>query len=101
MRRHEAIPQHQVGGNGPEEIVVEVVVRQVDELEPVALGQPLGKRGFGRALGGARLRHADIEIGVRRGAVRSRRSFAVHTDSRILERRSHHRNAFDKLKSGM
>ncbi len=62
VRRHEPVAQHEVGGNRPEEIVVEVVVRQIDELQPVAFGQPLGDRRLGRALGRARFGHADVEL---------------------------------------
>ena len=39
--RHEAVAEHQVRRNGAEEFVVDAGLRQVDELEPVAVGQPL------------------------------------------------------------
>ena len=81
VRGHEPVAQHQVGGNRPEEVVVEVVVRQVDKLQPIAFRQPLGDRGLGRALRRARFRHADIELALGGGAVDSRRRFAVHADS--------------------
>ena len=37
--RHEAVAQHQVGGNGAEQLLVDPELVHVDELEPVALGQ--------------------------------------------------------------
>ena len=37
--RHEAVAQHQVGGNRAEQIVVDAELREIDEREPVALGQ--------------------------------------------------------------
>ena len=46
--RHEAVAQHQVGGNRPEQIVVDAELREVDELQPVALGQPARLRDFRR-----------------------------------------------------
>ena len=75
-------------------------MRQVDELEPIALGQPLGERGLGRALRGARFGHADVELALG-GAVGGRRRFTVHTDSLTPLRVADYRSAFDKLKSGM
>ena len=38
--RHEAVAQHQVGRNRPEQLLVDVERVHVHELEPVALGQP-------------------------------------------------------------
>ena len=37
--RHEAVAQHQVGRDRAEQLVIDAELRQVDELEPVALGQ--------------------------------------------------------------
>ena len=38
--RHEAVAQHQIRGDRAEQLVVDAELREVDELEPVALGQP-------------------------------------------------------------
>ena len=42
--RHEAVAQHQVGGDGPEQLLVDAEESHVEELEPVALGEPAGVR---------------------------------------------------------
>ena len=39
---HEPVAQHQVGRNRPEQLVIDAELAEVDELEPVALGQPPG-----------------------------------------------------------
>ena len=64
--RHEAVAQHQVGGNRAEQLVVDAELRQVDELEPIALGQPPRLRDFGRVFG---VRRFDVRR--RRGRRRS------------------------------
>ena len=53
--RDEPVPQHQVRRDGAEQIVVDRELRDVDVLEPVALGEPARLRGFGRLLGVGRL----------------------------------------------
>ena len=55
--RHEAVAQHQVGGDAPEQLLVDPEQPHVEELEPVAFGEPAGVRflGFARAVG--RQRH--------------------------------------------
>ena len=52
--RHEAVAEHQVGGNRAEQLVVDAELRQVHELEPIPLGQPFRVRDFGRVFGGVR-----------------------------------------------
>ena len=64
--RHEAVAQHQVGGNRAEQLVVDAELRQIDELEPIPLGQPPGLRDFCRMLGVGRLDAGDVELGVGR-----------------------------------
>ena len=46
--RDEAVAQHQVGGDGAEQLAVDVELVHVDELEPIALRQAAG---FGRFRG--------------------------------------------------
>ena len=60
--RHEAVAQHQVGRNRAEQLVVDAELRQIDELEPVALGQVPGVRDLGGLLGGVRLDAARVEL---------------------------------------
>ena len=80
VRRHEAVPQHKVRRDRAEEFVVDVVVNQIDELEPIALGEPLSQGRLGGPLRGGRFGHADVELALG-GAVRGRRRFTVHTNS--------------------
>ena len=54
-RRHEAVAQHQLGGDRPEQLAVDMELRHVDVVQPVALGQPPRLRDFGGAL--RRVRH--------------------------------------------
>jgi hypothetical protein len=72
--RHEAVTQHQVRGNRPEQIVVDQEVVHVDELEPVPLGEPSCMRDFGEAVFG----RGEIQPTVGRAAARRRRRFSVH-----------------------
>ena len=48
--RHEAVAEHQVGGNRPEQLLVDPELVHVQEIEPVALGQPAGPLRLGRPL---------------------------------------------------
>ena len=41
--RDEPVAQHEVGGNRPEELVIDAELAEIDEFEPVALGQPRGR----------------------------------------------------------
>ena len=54
--RHEAVAQHQVGRNRSEQLLIDPERVHVDELEPVALGQPPRLLELGRALVDAELR---------------------------------------------
>ena len=59
---NEAVPQHQVRGNRAEQLVIDAELRQVDERQPVALGQPARVRRLGRLLGGGGFRDADVQV---------------------------------------
>ncbi|MEZ5285478.1 MAG: hypothetical protein R2712_11880 [Vicinamibacterales bacterium] len=50
----EPVPQHEVGGDRPEELLVDPELRHVEELQPVALGQPPGLLGLGGPRGDQR-----------------------------------------------
>ena len=55
---HEAVAQHQIGRNRPEQLLIDPELVHVEELEPVALGQPARLRFFGAALlGGGGVAH--------------------------------------------
>ena len=63
--RHEAVAEHQIGRDRAEQVVIDAELRQVDELEPVALGELARPGGLSRLLGGARLRGGrGVELGV-------------------------------------
>ena len=65
--RHEAVPQHQVRRNRPEQVLIDREMIHVDELEPIPLGQALGGLVLGAALFGRygclRFRHRYLFIG--------------------------------------
>ena len=50
--RHEAVAQHQVRGNRSEQLLIDPELVHVEEVEPIALGQPARRRLFGAALFG-------------------------------------------------
>ena len=58
--RHEAVAQHQVGRNRPEQILVDPERVHVDELEAVALGEAARLRELLAALFGARARRGSV-----------------------------------------
>ena len=62
--RHEAVAEHQVRWNRAEQLVVDAELREIDELQPIALGQVPRLRDFCRMLGVGRLDASDVEIGV-------------------------------------
>ncbi len=63
--RHEAVPEHQVGRNRPKQLVVDAELRQIDEVEPIALGKPLRLRDLRRVLsvGGFDAGHVEVGVG--------------------------------------
>jgi hypothetical protein len=67
--RHEPVAQHQFRGNRPEQIVVDVEMRQVEERQPVPIGQVLRLGDLRRRFRGALLGRAavDVELRVLRG----------------------------------
>ena len=66
--RHEAVAQHQVRRNRPEQLLIDPELVHVEELEPIALGQPARRRFFGAALLGGDLgdRLVDQRLGIER-----------------------------------
>ena len=74
---NEAVAQHQVRGNRAEQLVIDAELRQIDERQAVALGEPARVRRLGRLLGGCRFRDADVQVV---GLVRGRcRGLTVHS----------------------
>ena len=111
--RDEPVPQHEVGGNRPKELVIDAELAEIDELEPVALGQPPGAGRLERAIRRRRLAPAHVQLRLR--LVRGRRwCLCVHSlaipgvpgSARLVgleavRSHAHHRSALDRLKSGM
>ena len=65
--RHEAVAQHQVRRNRSEQLLIDPELVHVEELEPIALGQPPRRRLFGAALLGRHFgRVFDQRFGVER-----------------------------------
>jgi hypothetical protein len=60
--RDEPVAQHEIRRNGAEQIVVEVVVRQIDELQSVPFGEALRAGSLCRPFRRRRFRHPDVEI---------------------------------------
>src|SRR5205814_2056020 len=46
FQRHEVVAEHQIDGDGPKQIVLDVVVLQIDKLAAIATRQILGARLF-------------------------------------------------------
>ena len=65
--RHERVPQHQIRGNRPEQLLIDREVIHVDEFEPIPLGQALRGLVLGAALfggdGSLGFRHRYLVIG--------------------------------------
>ena len=66
--RHEAVAQHQLRRNRPEQIVVDAEMRQVEERQPIPLREVPRLRDFRRLLGGALLRDDRFRVELGRAA---------------------------------
>jgi hypothetical protein len=77
----EAVPQHQLGRDRPEQLVVDVELRQIHELEPIALREPFRVRDLGRVFRRIRLGDAGVRVEVC-DARRRRGSFDIHMSYR-------------------
>ena len=97
--RYEPIPQHQLGRDGAEEVVVDAEVGQIEERQSIPVRQPPRLRDFGGLLSAAGLlrRHA---VGGRAPAGEATEIGCGNLYVHRVTSDEPHRSADDRLKSG-